>query len=136
VNLGTLLARFGGLLYRRHRDTQRDLGRYGEEQARRFLRRKGYRIVAANEATPLGEVDIVLRQGSTLVCVEVKTRLAGGPHDTVEAISADKLERMKRCAEYVGNKRAVRHLDLRLDAVFVTVDDSGGTAIEHVENIS
>jgi putative endonuclease len=53
------------------RDT---LGDRGENVAARYLRNLGMRIITRNFRCPLGEIDIVARDGNTLVFVEVKTR--------------------------------------------------------------
>jgi putative endonuclease len=49
-------------------------GEAGEALAARLLRKKGYKIVATNYRTQLGEIDIIARDGDTLVFVEVKAR--------------------------------------------------------------
>jgi putative endonuclease len=49
-------------------------GEAGEALAARLLRQKGYRIIEANYRTPLGEIDLIARDGDTLVFVEVKAR--------------------------------------------------------------
>jgi putative endonuclease len=61
-------------------------GRMAEEDACRLLRRSGYEIVARNWRTVRGEIDIVARDGSTLVFVEVKSRSRpdyGGPEAAI-----------------------------------------------------
>ena len=61
-------------------------GRAAEEDACRFLRECGYEIVARNWRTAQGEIDIVAREGSTLIFVEVKSRSRpdfGGPEAAV-----------------------------------------------------
>lgn len=61
-------------------------GRAAEENACRFLRSRGYEIVARNWRTVRGEIDVVARDGSTLVFVEVKSRSRsdfGGPEAAV-----------------------------------------------------
>ncbi len=50
-------------------------GRRAEDIAAWWLRLKGYRILARRVRTPFGEVDLVIRRGSSLVFVEVKARL-------------------------------------------------------------
>lgn len=66
------------------------LGRWGERQAERHLRRHHYRILHRNFRAPGGgEVDLVCRDKTedTLVFVEVKTRTAtdyGRPADAVD----------------------------------------------------
>ena len=49
------------------------LGVIGEALARRYLRKAGYSILAANWSCPEGEIDIVATRGSTLIFVEVKS---------------------------------------------------------------
>ncbi|MDD5564192.1 MAG: YraN family protein, partial [Thermoanaerobaculaceae bacterium] len=69
-----------------HRDRRRRVARGGETVAALLLRLKGYRIEARNWRCPLGEIDIVAWDGTTLVFVEVKTRTgtgAGSPEDAV-----------------------------------------------------
>ena len=50
-------------------------GFFGEEQAARYLQRRGYRIVERNFRCRFGEIDIIARRGRYLVFVEVKQRL-------------------------------------------------------------
>ncbi len=57
-------------------------GHRGEEIACAFLRGRGYAIVERNWRSAFGEVDIIARDGETLVFVEVKSRAGpgfGGP---------------------------------------------------------
>jgi putative endonuclease len=49
-------------------------GRSSEVRAARFLRKQGYRILAVNYKNRIGEIDIIAREGDTLVFVEVKAR--------------------------------------------------------------
>ncbi len=54
--------------------TRRQLGDAGEDLAASALKRQGYKILERNYLTPLGEVDLIARQGKALVFIEVKTR--------------------------------------------------------------
>src|ERR1700704_4949873 len=56
-----------------HREKKDPLGERGENVAARELRNKGYRILTRNFKCVMGEIDIVARDGKTLVFVEVKT---------------------------------------------------------------
>jgi len=49
-------------------------GQEGESIAARYLKKCGYRIVTQNYRNKIGEIDIVARDGNTIVFVEVKTR--------------------------------------------------------------
>ena len=51
-----------------------DFGKQGEEQAREFLVKKGYKILDANFSTKIGELDLIASKDGLLVIVEVKRR--------------------------------------------------------------
>ena len=64
-----------------HADPRRDdrrraerHGRMAEQAACWLLRLKGYRILALRARTPMGEIDVVARRGSTTAFIEVKAR--------------------------------------------------------------
>ena len=57
------------------------LGKYGEDLAVEELERRGYAILARRYRTRHGEIDIVARDGETMVFVEVKARADGGVRD-------------------------------------------------------
>lgn len=75
------------------------LGRAGERKAARFLQRRGLRIIERNWRCSGGELDLVARDGLTLVIVEVRTSgagFAGGPVFTVGPQKRLRLERLAR----------------------------------------
>ena len=51
-----------------------ELGRFGEELALKKIKRLGYKKIIRNYRCPLGEVDLIARDGDTLVFIEIKTR--------------------------------------------------------------
>ena len=116
------------------RDRQRAYlsGRRAERIACWLLRLKGYRILAVNWRCAAGEVDILARRGRVLAAVEVKRRSGGlvageGAADAaLFAISPYQQARVARAAETFAARRSdCRDLELRLDAVTVTVPTSG-----------
>lgn len=75
----------------------KELGRRGEEAAARYLVNRGYDILERNWSCLAGEADIIARDGSALVFVEVKTRSSvekGFPAEAVGAAKRDKYERI------------------------------------------
>lgn len=52
-------------------------GRWGENQAANFLKRKGFKIVDRNFRTSRGEIDIIAQKGDDYYFIEVKTRVVG-----------------------------------------------------------
>ncbi len=107
------------------------LGRWGEEEAARFLRRLGMKIVERNLRTPVGEIDIVARQGKTLIFVEVKTRRSDAFGTPQEAVGPAKQRQIIRAAQwYLGDGRG-RGLQPRFDVVAV-YPDLNGARLEHI----
>ena len=100
-------------------DARRALGRYGEELVARYLRDLGWRIIARNWRCEYGEVDIVARDGSDLVVVEVKTRRGTGFGEAVDAVGWDKAVRLRRLALAAARELVPDHCGLRVDVVGV-----------------
>jgi putative endonuclease len=90
--------------------SRQKLGRWGEEQAARYLISKGYEIVARNARTPYGEIDLIAYKpgapitdegiaDDTLVFVEVKTRTTSTFGFPEESITSRKKEHMLAAAQ-------------------------------------
>ncbi len=74
------------------------LGERGEGLAADFLKKKNYRIITQNYRTPVGEIDIIARDGATLVFIEVKTRESLEYGQPFEAVNTFKRRRIARAA--------------------------------------
>jgi putative endonuclease len=74
------------------------LGEEGEELAIKFLKKNGYRIIQRNYRTPIGEIDIIARDGETMVFVEVKTRESMRYGLPFESIGLRKRQRISNVA--------------------------------------
>jgi len=74
------------------------VGEEGEQAAACFLRRLGWEILDRNWRHGPLELDLVCREGDTLVFVEVKTRAVGGLTPACEALTPTKRERLIRAA--------------------------------------
>ncbi|WP_322938310.1 YraN family protein [Nocardioides bizhenqiangii] len=112
------------------------LGRYGEDVAARHLVDQGLVLLERNWRCDEGEIDLVLRDGPTLVVCEVKTRTspeAGTPH---EAITDAKLARLKRLGERWATDRGVRPDGTRVDLVAVLRPRRGPAVVDHVAGLS
>ncbi len=110
---------------------QATLGKLGEDEACRELRRRGYAILARGYRTRCGELDIVARDGDVLVFVEVKTRSGGAFGSPLEAVTARKRLKLVRMAlEYVTRSR-LSHVACRFDVVGV-LRQAGTTRVDVV----
>jgi putative endonuclease len=116
-------------------DTRRATGIKGEEEAARFLARSGYAILDRNVRTRAGEIDLVAKEGKTLVFVEVKTRrdLEGDPPQA--AVNTRKQNRLGKLAHGYLKLKRIRQTPCRFDVVSVIINDEGGVkAIRHIPN--
>ena len=111
------------------------LGQRGEHAAARFLRRKGYTIVARSARDKAGELDIVAVDRRVVVFVEVKTRTSDIAGHPVEAVDEDKQQRIVRLALRYLKRHDLLEQRWRFDIVAVTWPaDQRRPAIEHFEN--
>lgn len=112
-----------------------EVGRLGEEFARKYLEKKGYRILEQNYRTRYAEIDLVAKQKDVLVFVEVRTKVGeqfGSPEDT---INQGKLRKVKRNAEAYVSRVKWNKL-YRVDAVCVVLgDDYAVRRLCHYENV-
>ena len=116
-------------------DTRRTTGIKGEEEAARFLTRSGYAILDRNVRTRAGEIDLVAKEGKTLVFVEVKTRrdLAGDPPQA--GVHTRKQNQLAKLAHGYLKLKRIRQTPCRFDVVAVIINDEGGVkAIRHIPN--
>jgi putative endonuclease len=116
-------------------DTRRPIGINGEEEAARFLARSGYAILDKNVRTRAGEIDLVAKEGKTLVFVEVKTRrdLEGDPPQA--GVHTRKQNRLAKLAHGYLKLKRIRQTPCRFDVVAVILNDEGGVkAIRHIPN--
>jgi putative endonuclease len=74
------------------------LGKFGEESAIALLKNNGYRILARNYKTKLGEIDIIARDKDTVCFIEVKTRHSDRFGLPQEAISRSKQRHIAKVA--------------------------------------
>ena len=111
-------------------------GRTGEEAAVAFLRERGYEIVACNQRTPVGELDIVCRFECAVVIVEVKARGSDHFGDGLEAIGPRKARRLRAAALWWLCTEALYPCEVHFDAVIVSID-GGGTPrrLRHVKDV-
>ena len=105
------------------------LGKSGEEQARLYLQKQGYRILAQNFSCKKGELDLVARRKDTLVFVEVKQRAGqafGGP---LAAVTRAKQHKISLTAAEFIKEKSLKFDSIRFDVICIT-----GGELTHIEN--
>ena len=101
------------------------LGKIGEDLAVQELERRGYAIVARRYRRRSGEIDIVARDGVTLVFVEVKAREThdfGGGVDSVTRLKRRRIADMAQ--DFLVRTRQI-DCPCRFDVVSVAFDEAG-----------
>lgn len=102
--------------------TKVEFGETGEDLACRELVRRGYAIVARRYRRRGGELDIIARDGPTLVFVEVKARVGRAFGEGAEAVTRQKQRRIAQVAlDYVTRHR-LHGCPCRFDVVSVHVE--------------
>jgi putative endonuclease len=110
-----------------------ELGKTGEDLACRELERRGYAILARRWRQRAGEIDIVARDGDTLVFVEVKARDGRRFGAPAEAVSPFKQRRIAQLAVQYLTRNRVAACRCRFDVVSVDVD-AGRPVVEVFQN--
>ena len=115
-------------------DPRRALGTSGEAAVACWYEASGYQVVDRNWRCPQGEIDLVLRDGDETVFVEVKTRTSTAFGHPLEAITTEKLSRLRRlaaawCAAHPGTG------SIRIDAIAVVAPRRAPATVEHLEGV-
>ncbi len=113
-----------------------ELGRQGEALAARYLQRRGWQVVARNVRTPYGEIDLVARDGTVWVFVEVKTRTGRGFGWPEEAVTPHKWQRLHDAALHWMAEHAIpAEADWRIDVVAIVLRPGRKPEIRHFEGV-
>jgi putative endonuclease len=113
-----------------------ELGRYGEDLAVSHLESLGLEVLQRNWRCRDGEIDIVARDGRLLVVCEVKTRAGIGFGSPLEAVTPQKLRRLRILAiRWIADNVAGWAGDVRIDVVGIVYPPGGEPTIEHVRDV-
>lgn len=108
-------------------------GKKGEDIACAYLKRRGYRIVERNYKCPLGELDIVARDGDAIVFVEVKSRKSEEFGDPQLAVGLEKQKKVSRMSLTYLKEKHLYPCNARFDVVAIKMLPDGIT-IELIQN--
>ena len=118
---------------------RRALGSFGEQVAAQALHRSGMSILDRNWTSRYGEIDIVARDGSSLVVVEVKTRRSVRFGSPFEAVVPQKVRRLRRLTGLwiEANRGELGWMrGVRIDVVAVWCFDGRPPVVEHLRGVS
>jgi putative endonuclease len=109
----------------------KEIARRGEDAAAAYVERVGMTIEQRNWRTRIGEIDIVARDGATLVLIEVKTRRSERAGTAEEAVSPTKQRRIVRLAEAYGATTGGVAGQVRFDVIAIRVLSDDRALLRH-----
>jgi putative endonuclease len=115
-------------------DQLADVGRRGELAAETRYVARGYRVVARNWRCRLGELDLVLARGSSLVICEVKTRRGSRYGGGFEAVDGRKRQKVRALAEVFLLQSGGPPASVRIDVASVWLKPDGSASVEIFED--
>lgn len=115
-------------------DRRKSLGQRGEQLAAAYLRKRGYHILDSNWRHSLGELDIVAREGETLVFVEVRTRHADSTERAFESITPYKRHRLITLAHAYLSVCKLETTNWRVDVIAIAIPRFGPPLLDHAED--
>ena len=120
-----------------HREPEHlKVGRWGEREAARFLKKKRYRILGERvRAGKHDELDVVAKHAGVLVFVEVKTRKNEAFGRPFSSVGREKRKRLSRAAVNYLKKNKLQPDHIRFDVIEVIGAPRGSAPeIRHIEN--
>jgi len=117
-------------------DLRKNLGDFGEQAAAAHLMKRGYGLLTRKWRCSIGEIDLLMRDGSTLVFVEVRTRRddrLGMAEESVDRAKQSKL--IALAYAYLAATSAPDNLPWRIDVVALNIDRAGRIArLQHIRD--
>jgi putative endonuclease len=105
----------------------------GEALAIKKVRSLGYKVIATNYRSPVGELDVVAKDGDCLVFIEIKTRRRGAIESAKAAVDARKQRQVSKAALAYMKSNGWSDVRSRFDVVAVGLD-KGVPRIEVIKN--
>lgn len=110
-----------------------EFGKKGEALAEEYLRRKGFQILKRNYRYGHKEIDLIAKEGNTIVFVEVKagrSKSFGAPHERVDLRKQRNL--IDAASDFI-QKEMITDCDFRFDVLAITYQ-KGREDIDHIKN--
>ena len=117
--------------------TNKQIGKYGEELAKNFLIKKGYKILETNyRYSKIAEIDIIARKKDTIHFIEVKTRKSNLFGTPIEAVNQTKINSIIACANFYIQNSKQYYKNFQIDIIGILIEKDKKPEFEFLENIS
>ena len=117
--------------------TRAEIGALGEQLAVEHLRAAGLRILTRNWRCRYGELDVIAADPDrrTVVFVEVKTRTGTGFGGWAEAVTVQKVRRIRRLAALWLAEQGARWAAVRIDVIGIQLTPGREPALHHLQGV-
>ena len=112
------------------------VGRFGEQSAAEFLKKKHYKIIGLNYSCRFGEIDIIAQNKKYVVFAEVKLRKSADFAEAKEFVTFSKQEKIIKTASLWLSVNETE-LQPRFDVIEIYAPDGASSKsikINHIEN--
>jgi putative endonuclease len=99
-----------------------ELGKMGEDLALKKIKKLGYKLIIRNYRCPLGEIDIIAKDGDCLVFLEIKTRKGRSTGYAKEAVDKRKRRQISKAALTYLKENDCYEERSRFDVVAVSIN--------------
>ena len=115
---------------------KKELGRAGEETAKKYLIKNGYDILESNFRCRCGEIDLIVEGEDYIIFVEVKTRTNSNYGFPVESINYKKRHSIINTAKTYISYKNIKDSNLRFDVIEVitNAEKPEKNNINHIKN--
>lgn len=110
------------------------VGRFGEDEAVKYLEQKGYKILERNFSCKRGEIDIIALDKDEIVFIEIKARISLKYGLPSEAVTKNKLKHIYKTAEYYLYTRNLLNENTRIDVIEVYIKNKQ-VIINHLKQV-
>ncbi|MDK2818004.1 MAG: YraN family protein [Spirochaetota bacterium] len=102
---------------------KKELGKFGETIAKKYLIDQGFTFITENYFTRKGEIDLIFQNKNILLFIEVKTRKNKNDFDI--AIGFQKMKCLRASAEIFIEKENVSFTEMQFDVIFILLGTTG-----------
>ena len=110
------------------------VGKFGEDEAVKYLEQKGYKILDRNFSCKRGEIDIIALDKDEIVFIEIKARISLKYGLPSEAVTKNKLKHIYKTSEYYLYTRNLLNENTRIDVIEVYIKNNQ-VIINHLKQV-
>ena len=96
-----------------------ETGKKGEDLAKEYLVKQGYKIIERNYRSKMGEIDIIAKDGEYTCFVEVRLRKNNSFGSPADSINEGKRRRIIKTAQLYAATKRIYNTPMRFDVVLI-----------------